>query len=478
VIESGKLHFKRKAVRIVGEIALEPGAAAAPLYLRVMSRVRELIMQGALPPGAKLPSTRALAESLGISRNSVLAAIDQLNADGWLDIRRGSGAYVAARTPVDCTPAPSKSPPARAPRGARPFEVGLPALDLFPIQVWNRLSSRQWRSMPQTAFYESEGGGTSELRAAIASHLATSRGFACSPEQIIITLGARASIDLAVRLLGLSGETAIVEEPCYFGAKDILRQNGMRLLPVAVDGDGMHLEGVGTAAEHARLAIVSPACQFPLSVEMTQDRREALLAWASRGEERTILEDNFDCESSGGRAVASLATASDRVIFLNSFNKLLFPSLRVGYMVVPHRLVDRFDRFRTVVEAHVSVPTQLLLAEFINAGYMDQHLKRLRVAYIERRAVLRSMANDRLGEHLTVDESTSGSHLIATLRHLTEAEAVRRADRAGLALTPMSLFSEFPSEAQRVLLGFANVSPSRIRSAVEVLRRALSDDRP
>ncbi len=461
--------------RVSSLLLLAPGDSASPIHLRLFKRMRELIIEGALTPGAKLPSSRSLSKSLGISRNSVLAAFDQLCADGWLETRAGSGAYVS-RTPPSrsASAAPREAPAAVAkidPGG--PFEVGVPALDVFPLGVWNRLQGRRWARMPRAALRGGDNRGALELRTAIAAFASVSRGLACTADNVIVTTGARASLDLAIQGLGLADTQALVEAPSYYGSKQVLARNGVATIPLPVDAEGADLSAIGARAEQASFALVTPACQFPIGVEMSLARRARLLAWARAGE-RWILEDDYDCETAGGQAQAPLAAAERaRVVYAHAFNKILFPSLRIGYLIADEAVIERCLSVLPVLESEASLPNQLTLADFIDGGYLDRHIRRTRDAYAERRSALIEVLEAELGDHFEILPSTVGGHVRVRLRRCSEAEFVQIAASAGLRACPMDRFRDAPGSEPEVLIGFCAQPPGAIRSGARRLRRSL-----
>lgn len=447
-------------------------AGPETLQTRLFQSLRSLISDGALPAGTRLPSSRRFADDLGVSRTTVLAVFEQLIADGWLHSRRGSGTYIAETLPNGAVLAANLRP-LEDRQGQTPFSVGVPGLDLFPLHSWSRLQARRWRQMPRSALEEGDSGGWSELRRSIAAHLRISRNISCEPAQIIVTTGTRASIFLAARVLAGTGDTAWVEDPGYFGAKDALRSQGLRLAPIPVDAEGINVAEGERIAPFAKLAVVTSHCQFPTGVAMSPERREALIGWADQ-QDAWILDNGYDSEFALGaeRASSMAASSMRRTIYLNSFNKILFPALRIGYLVAPPHLVDAFTAARNVMDAHSNVPNQMVLHDFLEGGQFDKHVRTCRAAYIERRDELVATLEGRLAPWLSLHPHTGGLHLTATVDGRVSPQVlVERASAAGIDLTPMSRFFEHGRPCQQVLLGFAGFSESNLRAAAERLAR-------
>ncbi|HEY2069678.1 MAG TPA: PLP-dependent aminotransferase family protein [Rhizomicrobium sp.] len=454
--------------RIVNFVRLAEAANGQPLHERLYQRIRTLIVSGTIARGAKLAPSRVLAEALGISRNSVLNALDRLIADGWLEARRGSGVYVAydgARISDAAL-----RPPVRRPQ-AIPLEAGLPPLDLFPIETWNRLQSRRWRHMSQAGLQEGESAGWPALREAIAAHLAAARGFDCSPDQIVVTTSIPAGIDLATRALGLAGAHAWVEDPSFNGSKQSLHNCGVQLVPVPVDAEGIDIAVGERMGGDARVALVSPVAQYPTGVPMSKRRRERLLAWARAGN-AWIFEDDYGWNEAGCSAARPLAADGHaNVVYFNSFNHTLFPALRIAFVVLPPGLIGRFLAVREGLDGHSNVPNQMVLADFIDGGHLDDHLRRSRECLAERRAVLVQAIARHLSPKLMAVSSRGVGEVICDLLGHEEETIVARAAEAGISLTGMSRLRLIAGPPQ-LLLG-ASFPPDAMRRAVEGLAALL-----
>jgi GntR family transcriptional regulator/MocR family aminotransferase len=458
------------SARVVNFVRLADPENGQPLHERLYRRIRTLIVSGTLAHGSRLAPSRLLAEQLGISRNSVLNALDRLIADGWLEARRGSGVYVAyegARLSESVAP----KPPMR--RGdAIPFETGVPPLDLFPIETWNRLQTRRWRNMPHAGLVEGETAGQPALRQAIAAHLAATRGFDCSPDQIVVTSSIPAGIDLAARALGLAGTTAWIEDPSYAGTKQSLHNCGVELMPVPVDGEGLDVETAIRRGGDARSVLVNPVAHFPSGVALSRRRREMLLAWAATNN-AWILEDDYGWNETGGIAERPLAASgASNILYFNSFNHTLFPALRIAYIALPPELADRFIAVRSGLDGYTNVPNQMILADFIDNGHLDDHLRRCRDSQGERRAALREAIARCLPDRLVPHPGPGGAHLVCDLAGMDEESFAARAASRGVVVTAMGRLRLVGGPPQ-ILLGHC-FPPDAIRKAVATLAESVA----
>lgn len=441
-----------------------------PLHERVYQRIRWLVLSGAWPCGTKVPPSRALAVQLSVSRNTVLGALDRMIADGWVRARKGSGVYVTYSGP----PVPPPAKPGYTDSRGAPLSPLAHAIDLFPVQLWNKLQSRRWKRISSAGLALGEVLGWLPLREAIAAHVTLSRGITCGPNEIIVTTSAPAAIDLAIRALNLSGADAWIEDPGYPAFVHSLRNCGTRPIPVAVDESGIDVASGLAAAPNAKLAIVTPACQLPTCAVMTKNRRAALLAWASANE-AWIIEDDYDWQSTDWRRVAKPLAATDRsrTIYVNTFNPILFPALRIAFAVCPSPLLARFSAVRAGVDELPNVPNQMILADFINGGHFDDHLRRLAGAYPERRAALIGCLERELSGVVTPHRRDIGTHVVASLRDHREQQFVDLCAREKIIVRGMGKFRLVPRETEEVVFGFAGFGPGIIAAAVTAIRRAV-----
>jgi GntR family transcriptional regulator/MocR family aminotransferase len=481
-------------------LPLDPHSSA-PLHRQLYDRIRSAILTGLLSPGTQLPATRALAVDLDVSRTTVMAAFDQLLAEGYIEGRHGSGTYVSNSLPehllqaesdrrvatgrAAATPRLSKrgqvlaaasSPFVQLGHTPRAFELGSPALDEFPVEIWGRLVTRCCRGTLPELLGRQESSGYRPLREAIAAYIGTARAVRCSAEQAIVVSGSNRAIDLVARVLLDPGDRAWVEDPCYPPARAAMLGAGAQVVPMPVDEEGLDVEAGLVRCPDARLAYVTPSHQYPTGVTMSLRRRLALLEWAS-SRSAWILEDDYDSEYRYvGRPLASLQglDKQGRVLYLGSFSKVLFPALRLGYLVVPPGLVSAFSAAQRLLGGAPPSLEQAVLAEFITEGHFVRHVRRMRTLYAERQASLMRALQRELAGLLEVPVFDSGMHLLAWLREGTDDRRVsRHAAAAGIVTQPLSAFAAAPVRRSGLLLGYAALSTSQIRDGVRRLAAAL-----
>ncbi len=453
-------------------------AAAEPLYRQIYTRFRGAIAEGLLAPEARIPSARALALELGLARGTVEAAYSLLAAEGYVETRGQAGTVVTpalARHAATASAAPLRAPKAKdtaAPFSEiislnRPFQLGLPALDAFPRKVWARLAARSIRTMQAEHMVYPPFAGHAPLRAAIATYLQLARGIDCSPSQVFITSGYRNTLELVARALLQPGDGVWVEDPGYTPTSDLLRQAGMTLAPVAVDADGLVVSHGVATAPRARAAIVTPAHQSPLCVSLSLPRRLALLDWAAQAG-AWIVEDDYDGEyryvSRPLPALKSL-DREGRVLYAGTFSKVLFPAVRLAYLVVPQAQVRRFEKTCQTFSSGGPALTQAIVSDFMNEGHFARHIQRMRRLYAERRKIAAEGLDAVLGKHLRVDPQPGGMHLVLRMKgHHTDRTLAARMLQDGMAALPLSERTVLPHPASALLLGFTNIdTPQRAR---------------
>ena len=493
---------------------------ARPLYRQLYDGLRDAILDGRLAPGARLPSTRALAADLGLARTTVTLAFDQLRVEGYVVGSRGGGTRVRETVPdrlLDVAPAlaprrrAAPPPPVAAGHVARPavrisargallveagrgigrgagttavpFRLGVPALDAFPARTWARLTARRWRS-GDVWLGEADPGGDPALRAAIASYVATSRGARCTAEQVVVVSGTQSALDLAARVLLDVGDAAWIEDPGYSGAHAALAAAGARIVPVPVDDEGIDVTEGERRAPLARIAYVTPSHQFPLGAVLSAPRRLALLAWARRAG-AWIFEDDYDSEFRyAGRPLpclqgleADCSTGDARVLYVGTFNKTLVPGLRLGYLVVPDALVDAVRAARAAVDRHPPTLAQGVLADFLGEGHYARQLRRVRALYAERQAALVDAASRELRGLLTIAPDCAGLHLVGWLPPgVRDVDASRAALAHGVEATRLSRYAltpRAPEARDALILSYAGFDARAIARGVRRLRDAL-----
>lgn len=472
-------------------------ASSTPLHRQIYFEIRNAILDGRLRPGARLPASRALARDLAISRNTVTSAFDQLAAEGYVEARTGAGSFVPDHLPGDQIAAgtvssrqtskraaPHLTPSRRAarlmamagePAPRQPFSPGLPEVDLFPFKEWARLLGRHWRRPAKDDLTGTAPGGDSRLCAAVADYLAAARAVFCAPEQVIITAGSRQALDLAARVLIDPGDAVWIEEPGYRPTAAVLGASGGRLVPVPVDGEGLSLtEGLALDPK-PRLICISPSHQYPLGVTMSLARRLELLDTA-RAAGSFVLEDDYDSEYRyAGRPLAALQGLDQggRVIYLGTFSKVMFPGVRLGYMVVPDHLLDAFLKVRTLIDAHPSSIAQAALADFIEEGHLAGHIRRMRPLYAERQAALME-ALEPVSDRLKLTPSAAGMHVVGRLDSgVDDREIARRAANLGVQAPALSGYFQGVPQARGLVLGYAGVKTETVRRAAAALVRAI-----
>jgi len=483
----------------VAGVLLLDTASPAPLHRQLYEGLRRAILGRQLRAGRRLPSTRVLAAELAVSRNTVLAAFDQLLAEGYLEGKAGSGTYVTHSLPDDSLKAPPRTPArSRSPAGSvppsrrardlpqvppallgpvRPFRTG-PALDLFPSDLWARIASRRWRRATTDQLAYGDSAGYRPLREAVATYLRESRAVRCEPDQVLIVNGGQQALSLAASVLADPGEAAWIEDPAYVGAERALRAAGLRIVAVPLDGEGLDVAAaLARRAPAPRLIYVTPSHQYPLGMTMGLARRLELLECARRVG-AWVLEDDYDSEYRySSRPLASLQglDGDGRTVYLGTFSKVLVPSIRLGYLVVPPALVDSFVRQRWISDRHCSTLEQAVLSEFIAGGHLERHIRRMRPVYAERQAALVAATRAHLEGVLDAQPREAGLHLVGWLRSgLAEAEAVRRARSVGIDLLPLSATAIGTPLPPGLLLGYAAHAEGAILEGARALHRAVS----
>jgi GntR family transcriptional regulator/MocR family aminotransferase len=485
-------------------LTLQPRDSAMAGYRWLAQAVRAEILDGRLRPGTRLPATRDLAGQYGLSRGTIINAFEELKSEGYLEGSVGSGTYVSGILPEEllqvsrentdeagARPSGRRSRrriadyavrlkpfPSLETRTARAFRAHLPALDLFPTTVWAQIAARRLRSASTNFLTAGDPLGYRPLRQAVADYLATSRGVRCDAGHVVIVAGVQHALDLAARLFLNPGDRVCMENPGYIGATLVFEAVGAKICAVPLDEEGITLRGVNLRG--TRLIYVTPGHQFPLGITMSLPRRLELLEYA-RNSRALIFEDDYDSEYRySGRPVPALQglDRSGQVLFAGSFSKVLFPSLRLGYLVVPPDLVDYFAAAQSVTSRHAPLLDQAVLCDFIVEGHFGRHLRRMREVYSERLSVLLENARQRLSGLLEVSDVAAGLQTFGWLRRGINGEsAAKAASDRGVDVIPLSRFYRGPRPPREGLqLGFAAVDVREIRRGVQELAAALEQE--
>jgi GntR family transcriptional regulator/MocR family aminotransferase len=468
-----------------------------PIYRWLYEALRREILEGRLEPGFRLPGTRDLATQYRISRGTIVNAFEQLKSEGYLHGSIGSGSYVSKVLPDDLLRVAGHRGATRLQqrkkrrrissyarqvsefpvfeiRPSRAFRANLPALNLFPTTVWTQITARRLRRASLNLLLGCSAMGHRPLRDAISEYLRTSRGVQCVSDQVVIVSGVQEALDVAARLFVNPGDRVCMENPGYIGAARVFESLGAKIATAPVDDEGMELRAA--SLRDTRLVYITPAHQFPLGTTMSLARRLALLEWA-RKSDTIILEDDYDSEFRySGRPVPSLQglDRAGQVLFAGSFSKVLFPSLRLGYLVIPDDLIDRVEAMRSVTSRHPPLLEQAVLCDFIVEGHFGRHLRRMRQIYSERLSVLMENARQKLAGLLEFSNIEAGLQTVGWLRGgIDDKSAAKAAASRNVEVVPLSVYHRGPMRRQGLQLGFAAVDATEIRRGVEELTVAL-----
>jgi GntR family transcriptional regulator/MocR family aminotransferase len=445
---------------------LDP-TTAEPFYRQIYDRFRGAIASGLLKPGDRIPSARALTKELGLARGTIETAYSLLAAEGYIQARGQAGSIVTPglkpRMPA-ASPAPESNDGIAAasfrPDSVLPFQMGLPALDAFPRKIWARLGARCVRAMQPSDMVHPSVYGSPSLRAQIATYLQVSRGINCSPSQIFVTSGYRHTMELIGHALLKEGDRVWVENPGYPPTRELLGHMRIEAVPVPVDGEGIIVSDGIKLAPRARAVVVTPAHQSPLCVSLSLPRRLVLLDWAGRNN-AWIIEDDYDGEyryvSRPLPALKSLDHGG-RVLYSGTFSKVLFPGMRLAYLVVPEAQVERFEQISQAFAGGSPQLTQAIVTAFITEGHFARHIQRMRKLYAERRQAATAGLESVLGKHVRIDSRPGGMHLILRLqRRQSDRRLVARMRENGLYAEALSEWTAGSKGAMALLLGFTNI---------------------
>lgn len=484
---------------------LEDKNSGTPLYRQIYKAIRRGILSGEFSPRMQLLSSRVLASQLGVSRITVVNAYEQLFAEGYLEGKTGAGTFVAAELPDDLLQTDVKKPvnlaklPSSLPLrlslfGQRlaekdvssmraqtvatfqPFQNGLTAAEEFPFEIWSRIAARWYRNPPRKIFGYGDPQGFHPLREAVAAHLKSARGVDCTAEQIIITSGAQQALDLTARIFLSENDAALIEDPCYLEVRSTFAAVGAKIISVSVDKEGFNAEKIPKQGTRAKLVYVTPSHQYPLGVTMSLVRRLALIEWA-KSANAWIIEDDYNSEFRyAGRPLASLQglDRNNRVLYVGTFSKTIFPSLRIGCLVVPPELVDVFTAARALNDVHSSLLDQAILTEFIMEGHFARHIRRMRKLYEERQEILVAECEKNLSGLLEVKKADAGMHLVGWLPEGVSDKLIsEKGKKYNLNLAPISAYCTKELVRGGLILGYTAFNEKQIIKGIHQLTKVL-----
>lgn len=474
-------------------ITLDINSSVA-LYKQLYEEMRQAILDGRLSPGKRIPSTREMAKFLGVSRSTVTQSYDQLFSEGYLETIIGSGTYVCTQLPddlqlpqlINATEKITRRtvqlsqygkilndtenvPRINEAKLEISFRYGRPAFNEFPIKLWRSLLLRYCTASLDWLDYSTEPLGYPPLRQAIASYISRVRGVNCQPEQVLITNGTQQAIDLIMRLFITPGDIIAVENPGYLSARLIFQTYNAKLLPISVDESGLVVSELTTAKEKPRLVYVTPSHQFPTGAILSLPRRLELLAWAAKTE-AFIIEDDYDSEYRyGDRPIPALQglDKSESVLYIGTFSKVLFPSLRIGYLVIPQNLVPIFSRAKWLSDRHLPILEQQVLTDFITEGHLERHIRKMRSIYDYRRQTLAEAIKYHFGDKATILGDKAGLHIMVRLKtHLDDNEIIQRAAKAGVAMMSASTHYLQPKSCGEFIFGYGELNEHQLLEGI------------
>ncbi|MGC2660663.1 MAG: PLP-dependent aminotransferase family protein [Bryobacteraceae bacterium] len=494
--------MKRVAATFVSPIAIDRHAST-PVHRQIYEWFQSAIAEGRIRPGGRVPSSRGLAAELGVSRIPVVNAYEQLHAEGYFETFVGIGTRVARSIPTGALTI-TKVRPARIPGGhaanAAPrqtshrtllwnksptqpwlnalgaFRVSLPALDRFPVNIWSKLIARHSRAVSRTMLAYGDAMGYGPLREAIAEYVRTARGVRCEASQILVTTGSQQGLQIASQVLLDHKDRVCMEDPGYPGARQAFAMADAQIIPIKVDAEGIVVSELVRKGGRAKLLYVTPSHQYPMGMTMSAARRMQLLNWAARNG-TWIIEDDYDSEYRfDSRPITSLQglDSDARVLYMGTFSKVMFPALRLGYLVLPKDLIAASAAARDCMDIFSPTLSQAVMAEFIREGHFARHLRRMRMVYMERRKALASALRNSLRESVEIAGAEAGMHLVILLRPGQDDRTVSyEAARRGISAMPLSSCRIRSGGRGGLVLGYGGVSVQDIQEGVCKLRACL-----
>ncbi|MFD1156663.1 MocR-like pyridoxine biosynthesis transcription factor PdxR [Roseovarius aestuarii] len=474
-------------------------ASPVPIYRQLDAALRRFILDGTLRPAQKLPSTRELAQDLNVSRITVKSVYEQLVAEGYAEARTGAGTFVAQGLDPDYAPSfrlprrRAKPPEIEISDHAKMitsskasirhgktdgFRPGVPALDVFPVKAWNKYIFDAMTSHERRNLSYGPVTGSAALRQAVSRHLADARGMQADPDQIVITSGAQQAFVMIAFVLLDRGETVWYENPGHIAGRDIMQAMGARVAPVPIDSEGLDLDVAMSRYPNPTVIFTTPSHQQPLGTTMSLVRRLALLNYAQENG-AWIIEDDYDSEFRyRGRPLPALSALDTerRVFYVGTFSKSMFASMRLGYIVVPPGLVDTFAKARNLLGQSSSAVVESAMAQFMDDGRFVEHIRKMRRVYRERRDILYDCLLRDCADHLDVQPTDAGMHMLAWLKRGIDDQTAHSALLdAGIESLPLSVYTSEPIERQALVLGFSGVGEKRIPNLVSRMAKALAE---
>ncbi|MEL7628940.1 PLP-dependent aminotransferase family protein [Pectobacterium aroidearum] len=492
--------FKHAQLESVKAWIGDPAQGALPLHARIQRAIRQLILDGVLDVGKALPASRALAKSLGVSRDTVESAYSQLHAEGFIERRIGSGSFVSERAKrlpgrgKARKTGDSKAELRLSQRGSamfqnggvrdfiipRAFAPGVPETRSFPLQTWERLERQVLKEYGTRALLHSPPQGMEVLRRAIADYVNLERGARATPDRVLVLTSSQQALTLCANVLLDAGARIFLEDPVYHGARKAFEAAGLACVPIPLDADGLQAEHLLEASNAyntpTKAVFLTPSHQFPTGATLALDRRLAVIEWAWQ-HQSWIIEDDYDSEFHyAGKPTACVQglDSHDRTIYIGTFTKSLFPGLRIGYMVLPPQLVAPMTVARTLMDGHSAPIPQLTLARFIEGGHFGAYVRTMRAVYAERRDVLARLVRQHLSDFVEPRVPAGGMQMPCIfIRDISEHDAVESARRAGIDLLGLTALYASGQHQAGFLMGFAAHAPHELETAVKTLAKVL-----
>ncbi|MCP3023973.1 PLP-dependent aminotransferase family protein [Cupriavidus basilensis] len=488
--------FKHAQLESVKAWVIDPAHGTLPLHARIQRAIRQLILDGALDVAKPLPASRALAKSLGVSRDTVESAYSQLHAEGFIERRVGSGSFVSERTQrlpgrgAARRPASPREPVRLSQRGTamyrgggvrdflspRPFAPGVPETRSFPLQTWERLERQVLKEWGTTALLHSPPQGMEPLRRAIADYVNLERGAHAAPERVLVVTSSQQALTLCATVLLDVGDRIYIEDPVYHGARKAFDAAGLECVPVPLDAEGMRVEHLRNVRQSGKAVFLTPSHQFPTGATLALDRRLDIIEWAQQ-HQAWIIEDDYDSEFHyAGKPTACVQGLDQhqRTIYIGTFTKSLFPGLRIGFMVLPPELVAPMTAARTLLDGHSAPIPQLTLARFMAGGHFGAHVRTMRAVYAERRNVLERLVRKHLADFVELKVPDGGMQMPCVfIRDIPEREVIDTAQRAGIDLLGLTALHASSEHKAGFLMGFAAHAPRELEIAVKKLADVL-----